>query len=1094
MRRLLLFLLLAAGGLAALGALAGGFQGAGKDAPKPELPLVTEGPGPETSKARVHIADLPLSERGGKQPNFELQAAKLVTQMLWKNGGGTWIDPVTRERIEFPFYPSMAISVDRPVPTRDSMTGTPGGEWQGWHLTVFRDVATLTRKEAESLQASPLFRQQLVLYDVTATQGTANFPISQVGDGQHKPGVRVVIHLTKDVVIKLVPDGMTIRTSDVTIDKDAGIASGPEAIEAESAAWSLRGKGFRIEKLARRLEILEGVTVDARRLTDESEGGRDLDIGAGPFRPKTLSCRGRAVVAQHEQDDGNPVYEIALADRVHLEADDGSVMDADQVVVLATRRPPRRAGSDGPPTAEGARWKLSTMTADGNVEVTSHENANVDGRPAPVLTISTQKMTCRFDAGRFEAALLEGTTVVRYLGQLDLPGGRGRMSSIVATCRERFTYGPRSPLASEIPPCDAVLELVGKAEVEGAAQEGEEAQRLQADRLQVFLKRPGPETRRRGGKAGEASPTTGAVEDRVEMSKMRASGFVAQGGDVRITGPRLSASAREMKGFDLDKDAWRVFAAGPDVRLEVAADAMAPAIPGKAAKGSEATKDKAPSKSWGLDELLAEGAVTGALHPQAGDGSFTFTGEELVYATATGGRLHGADGHRASVARPRADGRDDLVEAPSIAFGVEGDERSLTADGGVSAVVWALPQAATASPKKGARRTIAVTSGSRIEFDGKTAAGGKTAQISVRAHDGAAVESREAGVTADRVAAHELTALLVERTGPRGPDLLGSPRTPSLPAAAGPKSSRPRLPAAGGAPAAKAARWAVTCRTLDVRFGAETGSASALGGLRRLDAQGQVDASSNGGGGPLDRQHFEGARLLVDGTTGRGELTGVSATAPARVSLGDEALPQRLVSPKVDFVLSEGALAGATFHAPVSGVFHDAGALTSPERPTRTKASSGEVERFVLQSDVGDLVIDATGAIVEGTDARPVVVTRSTRAKGATTFVKGLKLVAPKLTLVSAGGLGGGRMSLQRMIAEGANTRVELGDATKGLTTAVGTRLEYVEATSQVRLTGTDDVLVSKPGFHGKVRVLAFDARTSSPDIEGLDIILELSK
>ena len=360
-----------------------------------------------------------------------------------------------------------------------------------------------------------------------------------------------------------------------------------------------------------------------------------------------------------------------------------------------------------------------------------------------------------------------------------------------------------------------------------------------------------------------------------------------------------------------------------------------------------------------------------------------------MYATATGGRLRAADGHRASVARPRADGRDDVIEAPLITFGVDGDERSLTAVGGVNAVVWALPQAATASPKKGARRTIAVTSGSRIEFDGKTAAGGKTAQISVRAHDGAAVESREAGVTADRVAAHELTALLVERTGPRGPDLLGSPRTPSLPAAAGPKPSRPRGPTAGTRTAAQAARWAVTCQTLDVRFASETGTASALGGLRRLDAQGQVDASSNGGGGPLDRQHFEGARLLVDGTTGRGVLTAASATARARVSLGDETLPQRLVSPKVDFVLSEGALSGATFHAPVAGVFHDAGSLTGPERPAGAKAASGEVERFLLQSDLGDLVIDAKGAIVQGTDDRPVVVTRSTRAKGATTFVEG---------------------------------------------------------------------------------------------------------
>ena len=290
MRRLLLFLLLAAGGLAALGTLAGGFQGAGKDAPKPELPLVTDGAGPDASKARVRMADLPLSERGGKQPNFEVQAAKLVTRMAWKDGGATWIDPVTRERIEFPFYPSMAISVDRPVPTRDSMTGTPGVEWQGWHLTVFRDVATLTRKEAESLQAEPLFRQQLVHYDVTATQGTAGFPISQIGDGQHKPGVRVVIHLTKDVVIKLVPDGMTIRTSDVTIDKDAGIASGPEAIEAESAAWSLRGKGFRIEKLTPRASRSSRESPSTRGGSPTSPRGGATSTSA-PARSARRRCR-----------------------------------------------------------------------------------------------------------------------------------------------------------------------------------------------------------------------------------------------------------------------------------------------------------------------------------------------------------------------------------------------------------------------------------------------------------------------------------------------------------------------------------------------------------------------------------------------------------------------------------------------------------------------------------------------------------------------------------------------------------------------------------------------------------------------------------
>ncbi|HVG93721.1 MAG TPA: hypothetical protein VND21_04690 [Planctomycetota bacterium] len=1071
MRRLLLFIALAGAGLAALVGAAGSFFGRGGDEPSPEVPVVARDAAPT---AQTGDAPLPLSAFPG---NFDertpdvalLDPMKLDFPLM---ADREWKDPVTGERVALPYFVEMSLRVRDLEPFRDPSTGAAGNRWKDVHVTVYRDPSTLTRAEAERLAADPAERRNLVLYEVQAAEGHANFPLGPAESGRSQPTVRMQIYLRKDVEIHVVREDVRILTSDVTLDREAGTAEGPSDITATSASFLVRGRGFRLDRAARRIEILERPEIDLRGLATSNGSPAPFDLGSGAFRPKVVRARGSAVVVQRDGDDGVPLYDAVLRDGVHAEAEDGSHLDSDVLELRAVRDGARR-GSDGVPGSGDQRYRLVRVVADGNVSGESGTRTDVSGRSVPTFAVTTARLTSGFEDGSISRAVLEGRTSVRWVGELSMPGGRKAVGTLFATCRERLSYGPRAIDAADAPPCDAVLDLVGSARVESdAAAPGGEPERLEADRLQLFLRRnvgPPPEA------SAQASLPPGA-------DQMRAVAFAATGGNVRISGPRVNGTAHEMKGFDLDGDAWRIVAAGPDTRLEVAEGIGRRREATEPGETAEPGTPPAERPEWTLDRLSATDAVRGVISPRPGDPAVTFSADTLDYSAATGGELRAADGRRAVLVYPGPDGRDDTIEAPLVGFRLDETERRLWTRFGSKAVVWGGPRPTTRSAAPEGARRIALRSGSRIEFLGGMTSGGEST-ISVRALDGAAIESRLGTTEADRVAAREITVTLVQRVTRSGGSLLagatGKDRKPRDPAA----------PSAAAAPAASAApsRWTLDCRDLDVVMGDAPGAAQDLAGLRSIEARGAVDARTQPVGSGDEAQRFEGELLTFAGATGTGRLEGTPETR-ARVTLGSGDLAQRLASPTMEFAVVDGRISTATLAAPVTGLFHVA------------ERGRTAVERYVVKSDAGPLVVTGDGALVHGTPAVPVVVERSLREGETANFEKSMTLASPTVRMVTDGAdLGRGARTIRSFDAEGPQTRIEVHKRDGGSSRAMGDRIAYDATTSTLRLTGVQGVQVLDTDAkgrtqQGRVNWLTYNTKTGEVDAEGGDVVLELGK
>jgi hypothetical protein len=242
-KRVLLFLLLAGGGLAGLIQAAGGFLGEKQDDVKPEVPVLARNPvaaGPD--EAPLRISEFPVNP-DGRTPDVTLRRIQELDVPLTRER--EWKDPVTGERVVLPYFTEMSLLVKDLESFRDPSTGAPGERWKDVHVTVYRDPSTLTRVEAERLAADPAERRHFVLYEIDAAEGHANFPMGPVAEGQGTPSVRTLLYLRKAVRIHIIREDVRIETSDVTVDREAGTAEGPSEITATNASFV-----FREERLA----------------------------------------------------------------------------------------------------------------------------------------------------------------------------------------------------------------------------------------------------------------------------------------------------------------------------------------------------------------------------------------------------------------------------------------------------------------------------------------------------------------------------------------------------------------------------------------------------------------------------------------------------------------------------------------------------------------------------------------------------------------------------------------------------------------------------------------------------------------------------
>ena len=118
-----------------------------------------------------------------------------------------------------------------------------------------------------------------------------------------------------------------------------------------------------------------------------------------------------------------------------------------------------------------------------------------------------------------------------------------------------------------------------------------------------------------------------------------------------------------------------------------------------------------------------------------------------------------------------------------------------------------------------------------------------------------------------------------------------------------------------------------------------------------------------------------------------------------------------------------------------------------------------------------------------------MLVGRTTRDAKGVVVGRPVRLSTPKLTLVTSKPLGASAMELDRLTAEGPQTRVDVGEDAPDATHAVGDLLVYERAASRMTLSAKDRVTVVSPTMNGRARRFMLDPATGLWDVEGAERI-----
>ncbi len=1056
MKRVLLFLALAAGGILALSVLAGGFLGAGPDAAKPVMSQSRPDAG-TVDHPIVHVPDADTGSRS--MPKTTVTALRDFS--VPKTEAKTWADRVTGERIDFPNYVVWWFRADDTAPVSDAAPGEQGMLVKGIRILVYKDASALSREEARALRAdSSAALPKLVRLEITSPEGRADFLVPMLGRDKKAKGMRTIVRMPGDVHVRDVERSTDIRTTNVLLDLEAHTASGSEPVVATSPDWTLSGRGFRVEmesvekKDAQWLEIEEDARFSMTHAPDDrAAAATPFDLGGEAFRPDLVTSRGGAVVSQKVKD--GPV-EVRLEDSVHVEQKGGRHLDADAVTLTLVRKagaaPSPNPSTGGVPGANPAsELHPVRLLAEGRVTLGGGDRAASASQP--ILSLTTDRLDSRI-ADRDAVTVCEGPTSLSYEGRLAMPGGPPSSTRLLAKCREKLTYGP----APGGPPGAHLLHLAGDANVEATpASGGEGPERLLAPTIDLRL-RP-----RSAAEAKEGSTPPTVV-----------TGFVADGG-VRLDGPRLSGRAARIEGSGLDGPDGLVLATGDGVVFEIplaeeTASKEAPAGGMPAATGSK-PGSKAPTR-WTPSRLHAVGTVRGSVVVGEGGPPATLEGDDLLYEAESGGRLTATGSRLASVVFPERAGEEASVRARTVFFRAGPDGRRVWTESRTKAVLWAGGEG------NGAGEAPAATKGSRV----LALRGGKAIRVqqssdparaaTITLEGGGTLGVRSASTSAstasDRLTADSIEVTLASNGAAAGPGLLA----PSASSKTGHPAPRKGATAAKPSPGV---RWEIDCDRLSVASAAD-------GSPREFTADGALVAKSAA-------QRFEGRRLRFDVAKGKGVLEGVGE-GKALVVLGSGSSSQWVRSTEVDLTLEGGVAKSALFKSPVVASLREIDPKTL------------ETRHFTLLCD-GDLAVDDAGASTEGATR----VIREAPSKGPDAPSGPLVLTTRRLRVKAPGMLSAPRKApaaatarsdplasvkatgIEGFTAEGKGTRVEIGaEGDPGFTRVICDRLEFTAADSMLLMTGEPDVWFESRGVSGTARAFRYDVERGLPAPEGLHL------
>ena len=821
-----------------------------------------------------------------------------------------------------------------------------------------------------------------------------------------------LIHLTKDVFIDDVSEGLKITGRRVKVWPKLGKATGTGQFEVKHEAFVITGTGMKLEKLDSGRTLIEIMEKPHLRLVNElqadSSAGDIFQVQEGEFREATIKSLGRALI---RRDDSGPEEQLHIDMRrdVRMNQEGGRSLHADRLTVLALKQD----APDAPTAARSNDWRLRRLTADGNVILKFLDES--DPEQTKLFDATTDHLTHRVPVTGVPTTLMEGPTRISFEGDVPVDGGERKNGIVHAYARERIWIGPVS--GHEPPPGVAVeslrrviLEQEASVKRYGPTGEGE-FDELEGDRIEVVFVTTdalalGPK-KKASGREKEARTQVQALE------------FLATG-NVRLGGSRVEGRMDSLRALDLygttpllvtkGERTWLRFSGiGKDQRL-LGANEQAPAasVPVAAAPTAPApTAPKRAKPTWRLRRLHAQGDVdvTTSLGGPSLGMPLHVMGDQIQYDALRGlAELDGGAGRNAQIRAEARGGQRNELQARHLSF--DRNAALVHAKGAVRGSLW-TPKNGTRSgslrdsfksapPKQATALEVRTDAPIQVHLVREAGAGGmrEGAEQRIDISGPMTASLRSDDETIDRLRANRLdVALVLSAEQPKRPP--GA--SPSAPTARAPTRPAPAA-SRGAAPGAKPALQ-LTKVSLEAR---EVTTTLVEGAADVFTATGQVLLRNEMG-------RVEAERLVYRARDKSADVHG-SEREQARAHFKDKGgLPNKVAADRFAMRWSADGLEQITALGseprPVRATLLDAGAGGLAPNRTNTPRSDADLQRFKIRSH-GRLVLRASTVT-----AHDVWITQQSSKDRGRTWTPPVHVYAQRMVVRGRALLGGGEVA-----------------------------------------------------------------------------------
>ncbi len=679
MKRVLVFLCLAAVGSAILIHRAGGLQH--------DTPMEDDDPRIRTRSGEVPDTPMSLSDIDGPPVNFGLTRGSVV---LAPSERVAWVDPMTGEQVVLPNFFKWRFSADhvdqssvRPVNVEHQSV-----ECRNVVVDLYRLPRTLDEAKAwqEHGDLNALLDKQIVAARAHA-QGSMATQLRSSMPKSERP-VRGVsqntsIRLYESVVIHDRTEGFQVQGKEVTVWPAQHRLTGRGRFVVTHQSLLLTGDGLQMDRDKEgwwRLEVRKNPEFRVKKTSGESNAKLFGGLSTDSLEPSRVRSEGPVVIVRKDGRRESRL-KITFPDVVHVEHADGKSLRAGALNLVAVR--PADA-------TESAEWNLRDLKASKGVDV---EYPDTTPKGAPLLaSVKAESLIHQIPRdGSPSRTELVGRPSLVIRGQLPLGFVRSEHDRLHVSCHGRAWIDAvrTAPEGVDLPlqrlriislRGGARLERHSKSERAGVAKALFAEDTIDADEMDLLVFIPKKQERTTSTNASPIRDVT-AVE------------FIARG-NVRLSGTRVEGATDRIVAKQLHTHAPHVYAQGNGAHYSF------PDIPPtqRFAKGTkrdahasppaDTRVEQAPRRlTWLFHTVLAEGAVeirTEGAGPAIGLQTHTHAGR--IYHDHSRGvtSIEGTSARPADIRVDSTTGREHRLQARRIVMdqvagtwvadgGVEGD-------------------------------------------------------------------------------------------------------------------------------------------------------------------------------------------------------------------------------------------------------------------------------------------------------------------------------------------------------------------------------------------------------------------------------------